>query len=51
MIALPLLAASSVSPGRAPVAVSVTLLAFMRLTPLLAIEPATVTASPILSVF
>ena len=49
--ALPLDAASSVSPGRAPVDVSVTLLAFIRLVPFFASEPSTVTESPILSVF
>src|SRR6185503_6215083 len=43
-------AAPSVSPGRPPVDVSVTVRAFMRLEPFLAIEPTTVTSSPILSV-
>ena len=43
-------AASSVSPGRAPVEVNVTLLAFIRLAPFFAKEPLTVTDSPIFSV-
>jgi hypothetical protein len=42
--------ASRVSPGRPPVEVNVTVLAFIRLTPLFASEPATVTCSLIFSV-
>src|ERR1043165_8920633 len=43
-------AAPSVSPGRPPVDVSVTVRAFMRLDPFFAIEPTTVTSSPIFRV-
>ena len=42
--------ASSVWPGRPPVAVNVTVRAFMRFSPLRAMKPSTLTDSPIFSV-